>query len=168
MPQPIVLVAAGASELKPAPIPTDWILDGMPEPRNKELAKSRDRSATVIDWSCTAGRFTWTYAEDEILVIVSGEAFITDEHGREQRLGPGDMGFFPAGSSCTWRVTDHVRKFAMVRTTLPGPLMFALRVWNRVRRLFRRPAASPLTRAVLTFSGILTDAPQLASDMFVP
>jgi hypothetical protein len=154
MAKSIVLVAAGTSDLKPAPIPADWILNGTPETRNKELAKSQDRTATVIDWSCTAGRFNWHYAEDEILVVVSGEAFITDEKGEEHRLGPGDMGFFPAGSSCTWRITGHVRKFAMVRTTLPGPLVFALRVWNRLRRIVRPPAASPLTRAVLALAGM--------------
>jgi len=144
----IVFVTAGASDLDPAPIPADWILSGAPETLNKELAKSHDRSATVFDWSCTAGRFNWHYAEDEILVVVSGEAFITDEKGEEHRLGPGDMGFFPAGSSCVWRITDHVRKFAMVRTVLPGPLAFALRVWNRLRRMVQRPTESPLTRAV--------------------
>jgi hypothetical protein len=103
----------------------------------------------VYDWSCTAGRFTWQYAEDEILVVVSGETLITDENGREHRLGPGDMGFFPAGSSCTWRVTGHVRKFAMVRTPMPRPLAFALRVWHRLARMGRRPVASPLTRTAL-------------------
>ena len=93
-------------------------------------------------------------AEDEILVVVSGEAFITDEKGEEHRLGPGDMGFFPAGSSCIWRITDHVRKFAMVRTTLPGPLALALRIWNKLRRMMGRPSESPLTRAVLALSGM--------------
>jgi len=145
----IVLITAGTSDLEPAPIPADWILNGRPETRNKELARSRDRTATIYDWSCTAGRFTWHYAEDEILVVVSGETFITDENGKEHRLGPGDMGFFPAGSSCTWRVTGHVRKFAMVRTNVPRPLVFALRVWRRLSRMVRPQVASPLTRAVL-------------------
>ena len=152
MSRSIVLVPAGTSTLKPAPIPSDWILNGTPDTRNKEITKSADRTATVIDWSCSAGQFTWNYADDEILVVVSGEAFITDEHGKEHRLGPGDMGFFPAGTSCTWRITNHVRKFAMVRTTLPGPIVFALRVWKRLKRLVSAPAASPLTRAVLVLA----------------
>ena len=72
--------------------------------------------------------------------------------GKEHRLGPGDMGFFPAGSSCQLRITNHVRKFAMVRTTLPRPIVFALRVWKRLKRLVSAPAASPLTRAVLVLA----------------
>jgi len=149
MPNPIVLITKGTSELKPAPIPADWILQGKPETRNKELATSNDRTATVFDWSCTAGRFNWHYAEDELLVVVDGETFITDEKGREQRLGPGDMGFFPAGSSATWRITSHVRKFAMVRSTVPKPLVFAMRVWRRLRRMVRRQIVSPLTQGLL-------------------
>jgi uncharacterized cupin superfamily protein len=137
MSKSLVFVAAGASDLKPAPIPADWILSGTPDTRNKELARSADRTAMVMDWSCTAGRFTWHYPEDEVLVVVSGEAFITDERGVEHRLGPGDLGFFPAGSSATWRITSQVRKFAVIRTNLPGFLVFALRVWNRLRRMVR-------------------------------
>jgi uncharacterized protein len=148
----IVLITAGAPELKPAPIPADWILNGKPETRNKQLARSEDRTATVYDWSCTAGRFTWHYAEDEILVVVSGETFITDENGTEHRLGPGDMGFFPAGSSCTWRITGHVRKFAMVRSTLPKPLVFVLRLWRRLGRMVRPLSASPLTRVAFVLT----------------
>jgi uncharacterized cupin superfamily protein len=147
MSKSIVLVPAGTAELKPARIPPDWILAGKPETMNKELARSADRAAVVFDWSCTAGQFKWHYAEDEILVVVSGEAFITDEHGREQRLGPGDMGFFPAGSSATWRVTGHVRKFAMVRTVMPTPVAFFGRAWRKLTRMVRRPVASPLTQA---------------------
>ena len=152
MSKSIVVIPAGTSDLEPAPIPPDWILHGTPETRNKELARSRDRTAIIYDWSCTAGRFNWHYAEDEILVVVSGETFITDENGREYRLGPGDMGFFPAGSSATWRITGHVRKFAMVRSTLPRPLVFVLRVWRRLGRLMRPQMASPLTRAFVTIA----------------
>jgi len=147
MANPIVLIPAGVSELNPSPIPTDWILKGTPDTRNRELAKSADRTSTVFDWSCTAGEFVWHYAEDEVLVVVDGETFITDETGVEHRLGPGDMGFFPAGSSCRWRITGHVRKFAMVKTSLPKPLSFAMRLWRKLRRMVGASPISPLTRA---------------------
>jgi uncharacterized cupin superfamily protein len=142
----IVIVPAATADLKAAPIPRDWILNGTPEARNSELARSDDRTSYVIDWNCTAGSFNWHYSEDETLVVVSGEAFITNEQGEERRLGPGDMGFFPAGSSCRWRITSHVRKFAIVRHTIPRPLVFSLRVWNRLRRMVRPAAVSPLVR----------------------
>jgi hypothetical protein len=50
-----------------------------------------------------------------------GEVFIT-EKSEERRLGQGDMAFFPAGSSCVWRVTDRVRKVAVMRKSLGYPL----------------------------------------------
>lgn len=153
MAKSIVVIPAGTSSLQPAPIPSAWVLKGTPETMNKELARSADRTAIVYDWSCTAGEFIWHYAEDEILVVVSGETFVTDEHGAEHRLGPGDMAFFPAGSSSNWRVTGHVRKFAMVRSTVPRPLVFLLRVFRRLKRLVAAPVPSPMTPALLGFAG---------------
>jgi hypothetical protein len=135
MPKSIVMAATATADLKPAPIPTDWILNGTPHARNKELATSR--ASSILVWDCTAGRFNWHYGEDEIVVVTSGEAFITSETGEERRLGPGDMGFFPAGTSCTWRVTNHVRKVAVLLQPVPSPLGLALRVWNRLLRNVR-------------------------------
>jgi hypothetical protein len=67
-------------------------------------------------------------------MVVSGEVFIIDEKGEEQRLGPGDLGFFPAGTSCVWRVPDRVRKIAVLRESRWRPLGFGLKVWNRLLR----------------------------------
>ena len=72
-------------------------------------------------------------------MIVSGEVFITNEKGEEQRLGPGDLGFFPAGSSCIWRVPDRVRKIAVLKETMWRPLGFGLKVWKRIRRIGAAP-----------------------------
>src|SRR6516164_3907223 len=108
----IVVEATALAKLEPAPISPDWILVGTPEARSKLLAKSNDRSSSVVVWECTAGRFDWHYSEDETVVITSGEVFITTEHGEARRLGEGDVGFFPAGSSCTWRVNNRVKKVA--------------------------------------------------------
>ena len=134
MPSSIVIAAAAATELQPAPIAAGWILSGTPEARNKMLAASDDRTAYVMVWECTPGLFNWHYDTDETLVIISGEVFITDVNDVERRMGPGDMGFFPAGSSCKWRVTNRVRKVAVLRTPLPAPLALSLRVWNKLFR----------------------------------
>lgn len=132
---PIVIAAAAEAELQPAPIAPGWILSGRPEARNKMLAASADRTAHIMVWECTPGLFNWHYEVDETLVIIAGEVFITDHSGAERRMGPGDMGFFPAGSSCRWRITSRVRKIAVLRTTLPGPLALALRLWSGFRRM---------------------------------
>ena len=92
---------------------------GTPEARSKILARSHDRTSSIMVWECTAGRFIWHYGEDETVVVISGEVFITTGKGEERRLGQGDMAFFPAGSSCAWRVNDRIKKVAILRKDLP-------------------------------------------------
>ncbi len=83
-------------------------------------------------WSCTAGRFVWCYKVDEMLHVISGEVFVTDEKGAVRRLGPGDMAFFPAGARSVWHVPHEVRKLAMCRHKMPRPFGTLLRAWNNL------------------------------------
>ncbi len=119
-------------ELAPDPIRPNWIIEGAPQARSKRLAESADGTSSVMAWSCTAGRFQWHYSVDETVHIISGEVFVTDEKGDVHRLGPGDMAFFPAGSRSIWHVPDRVRKLAMCRHSMPRPLGFAVRAWNKL------------------------------------
>ena len=135
MPQSIVIAAAASAALDPAPITPGWILDGAPVARNKLLAVSRDKTASVVAWECTPGLFNWHYSVDETVCIISGEVFITTADGTERRLGQGDMAFFPAGSSCKWRVSECVRKVAFLRKDLPPPLGLAIRIWHKVLQM---------------------------------
>lgn len=128
----IVIADPATVALEPAPIEPDWIVEGNPKASAKELARSNDGTSVVVAWSCTAGRFHWHYKVDETVHVISGEVFVTNEHGVERRLGPGDMAFFPAGSSSVWRVPASVRKLAVCRHALPHPLGFALRAWRRM------------------------------------
>ena len=148
MPQPIVIAPSAPDDLAPAPIHPGWVLSGTPEARSKLLARSADGASSVMAWSCTAGRFTWHYAVDETVHIVSGEVFVTNETGEECRLGPGDMAFFPAGSRSTWHVPVKVQKLAVCRQAMPRPFGFALRAWNRLGRMltaiFWPPEAAPV------------------------
>jgi uncharacterized cupin superfamily protein len=132
MPHSIVIADPSTVALGPAPIEPRWIVEGRPEARATELARSGDGTSVVVAWSCTAGRFRWHYSVDETVHIISGEVFITKEDGVERRLGPGDMAFFPAGSSSMWRVPSEVRKLAVCRHALPQPLGFALRAWKKL------------------------------------
>lgn len=128
---PIVFAAPADAELMPSPIHPEWITEGAPQARSKRLAQSADGTAAVFAWSCTAGRFTWHYAGDEMAHITDGEVFVTDHEGNTRRLGPGDMVFFPAGSRSDWYVPDYVRKLAVCRHSMPRPLGFVLRAWNK-------------------------------------
>ncbi len=132
MSNPVIFAAPADVELDPAPIPTSWIIEGKPQARSKRLAASADGTSTIMAWSCTAGRFKWHYTVDETIHLISGEVFVTDEHGNVRRVGPGDMVFFPAGSVSTWYIPDHVRKLAVCRQSMPRLAGFALRAFNKI------------------------------------
>jgi uncharacterized cupin superfamily protein len=140
----MIAAAASADDLGSAPISPDWVLEGSPEARSKLLAKSHDGTSSIMVWECTAGRFNWYYNEDETVVVISGEVFISTKDGEERRLGQGDMGFFPAGSSCTWRITDRIKKVAVLRKDLPHPLGFGVRGWHKILRIARVRSQSSL------------------------
>ena len=144
MPSPIVLETAAAVKLDPEPIPAEWILSGSPVATSKKLAKSADFTSYIMVWDCTPGSFTWHYNKDETLVVVSGEVFITNESGEERRLGPGDFAFFPGGTSARWRVTDRLRKVAVVRETMPRPLGLVIRGVKGALRRAGLAGKSPL------------------------
>jgi uncharacterized cupin superfamily protein len=115
--------------------PSKWVLDGAPESKSKILARSSDSTANVEVWECTAGSFRWHYDRDEVVVVISGEAFLIHENGRERRFAAGDVGFFPAGTDCTWRVDDHFRKVAVLKESLWGPFGIALKGWSKISRV---------------------------------
>jgi uncharacterized cupin superfamily protein len=145
----IVITSAGTGGIKPSPVTPDWVINGMPETRSKELARSRDRTSYAMVWDCTAGRFNWHYNRDETLVVLSGEAFVTDEKGQEHRIGAGDVVFFPAGTSSKWHVPEYIRKVAFLRHTMPRPMGLAVLAWNLFLRLVQRGSGSPLLLTLL-------------------
>lgn len=120
------------------PISGSRVLGGAPTSRSKVLVRSRDLAAHILVWECTAGRFNWYYEQDESVVVVSGEAFLVNESGEERRFGPGDVGFFPAGTHCTWRVPGDFRKVAVVREAMWRPVGVFVKTWNKILRAATR------------------------------
>src|SRR5271170_4754174 len=117
-----ILVARPATvELEPEPIPPDWIVSGSPVARCKKMVRSHDRTSHIVIWDCTPGSFKWYYGMDEAIVVISGEAVMINEKGEERRFGAGDLGFFPAGTSCTWRITEHLLKVGVLRESMWRP-----------------------------------------------
>jgi len=133
----IVIASAAAVAFEAAPVTPDRVRDGMPETHSKELARSLDRTSHVMVWDCSAGRFTWDYNKDETLVVLAGEAFITDEKGDEHRIGAGDVVFFPAGTSSRWHVPNYIKKVAFLRHSMPRPMGFGVLAWNALLRMAR-------------------------------
>jgi len=150
-PKSIIVASPAAIELEPEPIPPDWIVSGSPQARCKKLVRSRDWTSHVVVWDCTPGSFKWHYGMDETIVIISGEAFMINQNGEERRFGPGDMAFFPAGSSCTWRVTQHLRKVGVLRENMWRPLGLALKVWHKGLRMIGLAGKSPLVFALVAW-----------------
>lgn len=146
MPHPVIFAVPAATELEPAPLPSDWVIEGTPQAHSKRLATSPDGTAAVIAWSCSPGRFNWHYAVDEILHVISGEVVVTDEKGESRRLGPGDVVYFPAGSHSVWHVIKEVKKLAICRQSMPRPLGFVLRACNKLAAILGGPVeeADPL------------------------
>jgi uncharacterized protein len=131
----VLLVNPGHIELQSEPIPTQWILSGAPEARGTKLTTSSDHTSSVVVWECTPGSFRWQYHQDETALITSGEALITFEGGSECHLRPGDLVFFPAGSSCIWRITAQIRKSGVLRETVwPFPGL-ALKIAKKTLKL---------------------------------
>jgi uncharacterized cupin superfamily protein len=145
---PSLVFSKTAVDLKPAPIQPEWVLAGTPTASNAVVAVSRDGLAKTIVWHCTEGSFRWIYDVDETIHILEGAVTLTCEDGSVREIGPGDIVFFPEGSTAVWRVTKPVRKLAFFRYTAPTPVAFAIKATHRLlalivaaaRKAFRRPA----------------------------
>jgi hypothetical protein len=98
--------------------------------------------------------------EDETVVVLSGEAFITNGAGEECRLAEGHVAFFPGGTSSKWRVTRPIIKVALLRKDLPPPLGFGVRVWHLLLRLSGLRGGSRLVPAARNppVSDVLSEA----------
>ncbi len=142
----IVITSPLTMELKSEakPITPAWVLSGTPVSRTESLGRSHDFTSNNIIWECSAGRFDWHYVQDEALVVIAGEAFITNENGIERRMGPCDFAFFPAGSTATWRVPEFVRKVVVVQEKLWRPLGFSLKASKKLLRTAGLSGVAPL------------------------
>lgn len=141
----IVMATPTCIELEPSPIPSEWIVEGTPNAWNKEVAVSHDRISRTYVWECSEGRFHWHYEKDESVVVLSGEAFLVKPDGREVRFAEGDVGFFPEGTVCLWRVPGPFRKIAILHEPIWRPIAYAAKAWNRFARLIGFPGGPRLT-----------------------
>jgi uncharacterized cupin superfamily protein len=135
MSKQLVTADPASLELEPVPIPEEWILEGRPQARRREIARSQDGGMSVIAWSCSKGRFRYKYQVDEMLHILSGQVILTDETGAARRVGPGDTVFCPTGTWFDWTVVEDVRKVAVCHVAVPKPFAFGLRAWNKIARI---------------------------------
>src|ERR1700744_5343897 len=125
-------------ELSSAPINPAWILEGTPSARNRIIAPSTDRFGWTMLWDCTAGKFNWHYTIDETVHIIDGGVIVTDADGATITLRPGDIVFFPAGSTAQWHVETYVRKVAYCQKPVPATVGLPLRVMRKIFAQLRK------------------------------
>ncbi|HLW91984.1 MAG TPA: cupin domain-containing protein [Roseiarcus sp.] len=130
-----------AVEFAPSPINWDWVLEGAPKARSVILSRSQDQTACTIMWDCTAGKFRWIYDFDETIHFLEGSVLIDDGGSAPRLLGPGDVVFFPAGSSAIWSIENYVRKLAFCRKALPAPVGAAFKTLRLFRNAIRGASA---------------------------
>ena len=119
-------------DLVPSTIPAQWVREGSPQARVKELAKASDDGLTARLWDCTAGKFEWHFTSDEFVHILHGEVEVTGAGGAKRVLRPGDVAFFPAGMRSLWHVPKYVKKLAILRDNEEPLLRKLHRKWNEL------------------------------------
>jgi uncharacterized cupin superfamily protein len=128
-----VLLAPTSRELpvlQPNPIPADWVLEGRPEARAIELTPAGKGCSSGL-WACTAGRFRWYFASDEIIRVLNGEVRLTFDNGSQQVARAGDVVAFRGGSFVDWDIPEYLEKFWVLG---PAPSV-ATRVVRKLRRV---------------------------------
>ena len=65
-------------------------------------------------WGCAVSKFPWTYDSSESCYLLEGKVTVTPTDGRPPAtFGKGDFVTFPSGMSCTWDVSEPVKKHFM-------------------------------------------------------
>jgi uncharacterized cupin superfamily protein len=121
--------------LAPRPIEPSWIIEGNPVAQSCVLSESADGLARTIVWECSEGKFNWYYDFDETIMILEGSIVLESDTMSQTRYGPGDVIFFRDGAHAKWHVEGRVRKLAFCRTTQPYLMSFALRAFNKIKRV---------------------------------
>jgi len=61
-------------------------------------------------WTKEASIFPWTYVDEETCYFLEGAVTVTPNGGEPVEVGAGDLVTFPQGLSCTWSVSQPVKK----------------------------------------------------------
>jgi uncharacterized cupin superfamily protein len=82
------------------------------EPRTRTLNYFTDRTDCFFAgiWESTPGKWRVRYTENEVVVLLSGKAVLTQDGGQSQAFSAGEAFVIPAGFTGTWETVEPVRK----------------------------------------------------------
>ena len=131
--RPVVRSGEDLPTVVPAPIPEAWIVEGYPQANAVELTPGGKGRCSSGLWTCTAGKFDWYYATDEVVRITSGYVHLRfADH--EQIARTGDVVAFRGGTVVRWTIPEYIEKFWVLG---PPPTLLA-RVSRKLAKLVRR------------------------------
>jgi uncharacterized cupin superfamily protein len=61
-------------------------------------------------WTKEASEFPWYYDQTETCYVLEGHVIVTPDGGAPVEIGHGDLATFPQGMSCTWQITEDIKK----------------------------------------------------------
>ena len=75
-----------------------------------------DESTLAGVWECSPCREVFeSYPVNEMMTVVSGTVIVTDhDSGVAETFTAGDSFFIAKGASCTWEITETLRKFYFI------------------------------------------------------
>lgn len=78
------------------------------QPSDDRLAELHVKQWPI--WTKEISEFSWHYDEPETCYFLAGHVTVTPASGDPVVLKTGDLVIFPQGLSCTWTITEPVRK----------------------------------------------------------
>ena len=79
----------------------------------RQISATRQAELKITHWPIwkkSTSRFPWTYDSSETCFLIAGEVTVTPDGGEPVTIYAGDLAVFPAGMSCTWNITQNLRK----------------------------------------------------------
>ena len=61
-------------------------------------------------WEKEESEFLWSYDAEETCYLLEGRVVVTPDGSEPVEFGKGDLVIFPVGMSCTWKISEAVRK----------------------------------------------------------
>jgi uncharacterized protein len=104
----------GAPEAESGKADTERLIAGEYETRTWNHYTGEDERLYCGIWESTPGKVAIDYKEWEFCHFITGTAVLTNEDGRQWRLGAGDAFIIPPGFKGTWETVETVRKHYVI------------------------------------------------------